>query len=487
LRGDVTIESIDGEEDMLLTISTTKTPATDLGYLLHKNPARVHDFNLSFGRATVFYPEATSERCTVCLLVEVDPIGLVRRKSGPVGDAGMLAQYVNDRPYVASSFLSVAISEVFGTALGGRSKDRQELAEQKLPFEVSLPVLPSRAGEGFIRALFEPLGYVVSLQRLPLDVSFPEWGASRYYSVTLIGQQRLQDLLSHINVLIPVLDDEKHYWVGDDEVEKLLRRGGEWLPVHPAKEQIARRYLKHRKSLAQQAIERLATDTDDDDADDSVSAAGAKAPGREEALESRISLNTQRLTRVAEVVQQSGTKSVVDLGCGEGKLLRELMGLRQLERIVGMDVSVRSLEFAHERLRLEQLGPTARERIQLIHGSLMYRDRRLQGFEIATVIEVVEHLDAARLQAFERVLFGEARPKSVVLTTPNAEYNVKFETLPAGQFRHPDHRFEWTRVQFQGWAQGIAERFGYVVRFDGIGENDAALGAPTQMAVFEVR
>ena len=469
---------------MLLTVSTTHAPATDLGYLLHKNPERVHNFNLSFGRATVFYPEASAERCTVCLLLELDPIGLVRRKSGPAGDAGMLAQYVNDRPYVASSFLSVAISEVFGTALSGRSKDRPELATQTLPFEVSLPVLPSRAGEGLIRALFEPLGYVVSLQRLALDPNFPEWGASRYYSVTLSGQQRLQNLLSHINVLVPVLDDEKHYWVGDDEVEKLLRRGGDWLPAHPAKEQIARRYLKHRKSLAEQAIERLATDAD---ADENDVGSTAKPPGREEALESRISLNAQRLSHVTEVVRQSGAKSIIDLGCGEGKLLRELMALQQFERIVGMDVSVRSLEFAHERLRLEQLGPTARDRIQLIHGSLMYRDRRLQGFDVATVIEVVEHLDAARLQAFERVLFGEARPKAVVLTTPNAEYNVKFESLPAGQFRHPDHRFEWTRAEFRVWAEGIAGRFGYAVRFDEIGESDPTLGAPTQTALFELR
>jgi 3' terminal RNA ribose 2'-O-methyltransferase Hen1 len=470
---------------MLLTLTTTHRPATDLGFLLHKNPGRVHDFNLSFGRATVFYPEASPERCTVCLLLEVDPIGLVRRKSGPAGDAGMLAQYVNDRPYVASSFLSVAISEVFGTALGGRSKDRQELAGQKLPFEVSLPVLPSRAGEGLIRALFEPLGYTVSVQRLALDPNFPEWGASRYYSVTLSGQQRLQDLLSHINVLVPVLDDEKHYWVGDDEVEKLLRRGGDWLPVHPAKEQIARRYLKHRKSLAEQAIERLATDVESDD--EGSAGPDAKPPGREEALESRISLNAQRLTRVTELVQQSGAKSVVDLGCGEGKLLRELMALRSLERIVGMDVSLRSLEFARERLRLDQLSPSVRDRIQLIHGSLMYRDCRLQGFDLATVIEVVEHLDAARLRAFERVVFGEARLKAVVITTPNCEYNVKFESLPAGQFRHPDHRFEWTRAEFQSWAQGLAEKFSYTVRFDGIGESDAALGSPTQMAVFDVR
>jgi 3' terminal RNA ribose 2'-O-methyltransferase Hen1 len=291
--------------------------------------------------------------------------------------------------------------------------------------------------------------------------------------------------LSHINVLVPVLDDEKHYWVGDDEVEKLLRRGGDWLPVHPAKEQIARRYLKHRKSLAEQAIERLATDGDSDD--EGEAGPDAKPPGREEALESRISLNAQRLTRVTEVVQQSGAKSVVDLGCGEGKLLRELMALRSLERIVGMDVSLRSLEFARERLRLDQLSPSVRYRVQLIHGSLMYRDRRLQGLDLATVIEVVEHLDAARLRAFERVVFGEARPKAVVVTTPNSEYNVKFESLPAGQFRHPDHRFEWTRAEFQSWAQGLGESFGYAVRFDGIGESDATLGAPTQMAVFDVR
>jgi 3' terminal RNA ribose 2'-O-methyltransferase Hen1 len=346
--------------------------------------------------------------------------------------------------------------------------------------------LPSRGGERLIRDLFEPLGYEASIERLALDPKFPEWGPSRYYSVLLTGNQRLQDLLSHINVLIPVLDDEKHYWVGDDEVDKLLRRGGEWLPVHPAKEQIARRYLKHRKSLALQAIERLATDADADADGDEEVAPATKAPGREEALESKISLNTQRISHICDAVRAAGAKSVVDLGCGEGKLLRELVKQRQLERIVGMDVSIRSLETAHERLRLEQLAPTFRERIQLIHGSLMYRDRRLQGFDLATVIEVIEHLDTARFRAFERVLFEQARPETVLVTTPNAEYNVKFESLPAGQFRHPDHRFEWTRTEFESWAAGIAVRFGYAVRFGGVGLADAVLGAPTQMATFEM-
>jgi 3' terminal RNA ribose 2'-O-methyltransferase Hen1 len=187
---------------MLLTITTTCRPATDLGFLLHKNPGRVHDFDLSFGRAHVFYPEASDARCTVCLLLEVDPVGMVRRQSGPGGDGGVFNQYVNDRPYVASSFLSVAIAEVFGTALSGRSKDRPELAAQPLPFEVTLPVLPSRAGEPLIRELFEPLGYSLTIDRLPLDPQFPEWGASRYFSVALTGKQRLQHLLNHLTVLV---------------------------------------------------------------------------------------------------------------------------------------------------------------------------------------------------------------------------------------------------------------------------------------------
>ena len=470
---------------MLLTITTKTAPATDLGYLLHQNPARVQGFDLSFGLATVFYPEATADRCTVCLLLEVDPIGLVRRKSGPAGDGGMLTQYVNDRPYVASSFLSVAISEVFGTALGGRSKDRPELAAKPLPLEARIAVLPSRGGERRIRDLFEPLGYQVAAERLALDSKFPEWGPSRYYRVSLAGTQRLQDLLCHLNVLIPVLDDEKHYWVGDDEVDKLLRRGGDWLPVHPAKEQIARRYLKHRKSLALQAIERLAVDTEEESGEGSTS--DSRPPGREEALESRISLNSLRLTQVAETVRATGAKSVVDLGCGEGKLLRELAKQRELDRIVGMDVAFRSLEFARDKLHLDQLAPAFRDRIQLIHGSLMYCDRRLRDFDAATVVEVIEHLDAGRLRAFERVLFEQARPKTIVVTTPNAEFNVKFESLPAGQFRHPDHRFEWTRSEFGFWAGGIADRFGYKVRFEGVGEADPELGAPTQMAVFEMR
>jgi 3' terminal RNA ribose 2'-O-methyltransferase Hen1 len=467
---------------MLLTITTTAAPATDLGYLLAKNPARLHTFDLAFGKAHVFYPEATPERCTAALMLEVDPVGLVRGRQDPAGEGGALEQYVNDRPYVASSFLSVAIARVLGSALGGRSKDRPELAQRAISLEAHVSVLPCRGGEDFLRRLFEPLGYEVTANQHPLDETNPDWGSSRYFTVTLRATKRLADLLTHLYVLVPVLDDDKHYWVSNDEVEKLLRHGAGWLEAHPEREAIARRYLKHQKSLARAALERLVIEEDPAEA--------AEQPVRveqEAELERPLSLDEQRRASVVGALKESGATRVLDLGCGEGKLLKALLADKQFAEIVGMDVSLRSLDIAEEKLGLGvggRLPDKQRERIHLVHGSLLYRDQRLAGFDAAAVVEVVEHLDEPRLAAFERALFEFARPGTVVLTTPNAEYNVKFAGLPAGKFRHKDHRFEWTRAQFQAWAKGVASRFGYVARFAPVGPVDEQLGAPTQMAVF---
>src|SRR5678816_2292487 len=464
---------------MLLTITSTATPATDLGYLLHKNPAKLQSFPLSFGEAHVFYPEASDERCTAALLLDVDPVGLVRNRRGPSGEGGTLDQYVNDRPYVASSFLSVAIARVLASALSGKSKGRPELTEVPLPLEARLSVLPCRGGEAFLRRLFEPLGYTVTTQLHELDGKFPEWGSSPYYTVTLSAVTRLKDLLTHIYVLIPVLDNEKHYWVGDDEVEKLLRHGSGWLSSHPEKEQITNRYLKHRRDLAREALARL-VDEESPNPDQLERVRNTE----EEQIERPLNLNEQRMNAVVAALKSCDAKRVVDLGCGEGKLLRTLLDDRTFDQIVGVDVSHRALEIATERLHLDRLPTRQRERINLIQGSLMYRDKRLSGFDAATVIEVIEHLDQARLTAFQRVLFEFAKPKAIVITTPNVEYNVKFETLPAGKMRHKDHRFEWTRPQFQSWAQAQADQYGYNVRFLPVGVDDELVGAPTQMAIF---
>ena len=465
---------------MLLTLTTTHKPATDLGYLLHKNPSKLHSLELSFGKAHVFYPEATEERCTAALLLDVDPVGLVRGK-GTRHEGGTLDQYVNDRPYVLSSFLSVAMGRAFGTAMSGRSKGKQELVDQAIPLSAKLTVISCRPGEGLIRELFEPLGYAVTAERHPLDEKFQEWGKGPYYTVTLTGNVRLRDLLNHLYVLVPVLDAEKHYWVGNAEVEKLLRKGGGWLAAHPHKETIVKRYLPRQRGLAREALARL-VEADNLDPDEKE-----EAHAQEEAkMEEPIRLWQQRMGAVVAVLRSEGSKRVLDLGCGEGKLLRSLLEEKMFTEIVGMDVSYRSLEVASQRLKLDRMPTKQKERLKLMHGSLMYRDKRLAGYDAATVVEVIEHLDAPRLAAFERVLFESARPKTVIVTTPNAEYNVKFETLPAGQFRHKDHRFEWTRGEFQKWSSGIAERFGYAVRFLPVGEEDPQVGAPTQMGVFSL-
>src|SRR5882724_1387507 len=512
---------------MLLTLTTTHNPATDLGYLLRKNPARSQSFSLSFGKAHVFYPEATAERCTVALLVEVDPVGLVRNRRGPSGEGGALEQYVNDRPYAASSFLSVAIAEVFGSALSGKSKERPELTDTPLPLCVTFSALPCRGNLGsatvpvapvgvpptgsaapeILRRLFGPLGYKVSAHRLPLDENFPHWGESAYHRVELEARLPLQKLLSHLYVLVPVLDNDKHYWVGDDEVEKLLRHGEGWLASHPEREAITRRYLKHQRGLVDDALARLVDESQPD-----PDTAAATRDAEEAALEANVgqasslspsiqtlrpdkgdrqdacpTLNEQRLGSVLAALKASGATRVLDLGCGEGRLLQALLKEKQFAEVVGMDVSHRALEIAHDRLQYDRLPPVQKERLRLLHGSLIYRDQRLVGFDAAAVVEVIEHLDAARLAAFERVLFECAKPKNIVITTPNREYNVKWETLPAGKFRHRDHRFEWTRAEFQAWANRIAARFGYNVRFLPVGPEDSTVGSPTQMGKFETK
>ena len=464
---------------MLLSISTTHHPATDLGFLLHKNPGRFQSFKLPFGRADVFYPEATHDRCTAALLLDIDPIGLVRGKPGAPTGGGWLEQYVNDRPYVASSHLSVAIASVFRSAMAGSSKDRPALAEEAIPLEARIETVPSPEGSDFIRRLFEPLGYQVEVQGRPLDERSPEWGASPYFAVRLTADLRLRDLLTHLYVLLPVLDDDKHYWVGDDEVDKLLRHGEGWLDGHPERNLIARRYLKHQRNLWRQALAQL-LDAGRVDPGDTTTQYGQE----EEQLEAPLRLSEQRVQAVLKTLRELGATRVLDLGCGEGKLIGELVKDPGYSLVTGFDASHRALERARERLRLDTMPDRQRQRVNLLHGSLTYRDKRLSGFDAAVAMEVIEHIDLPRLDAFEEVVFGSAKPGAVLVTTPNAEYNVLFEGLPDGEFRHRDHRFEWTREQFQTWARRVAARRGYEVGFESIGPDDSACGAPTQLGVF---
>jgi 3' terminal RNA ribose 2'-O-methyltransferase Hen1 len=464
---------------MLLTITTTYRPASDLSYLLHKHPDKVQEVEFSAGKAHLFYPTVSEEQCTIALLLDIDPIGLVRRNSGPGGaNEFALEQYVNDRPYVASSFLSAALIKAFSTALNGRCKDKPELVETPMPFEVSIPVLPVRGGEELLRQLFEPLGYTLTLEHHPLDPKFPMWGESRYFSVHLHNTLPLHQLLSHLYILLPVCDNDKHYWVGEHEVEKLLEKGKDWLPSHPARELITMRYLKHRRALASQALEVLLgeeAETEDD----------PETPAPDNAADQpKIRAHDLRLQLVRDELLSSGASSIVDLGCGEGKLLQLLQPEKQFSRILGMDVSFRSLEIAKDKLKMHRMTPAQQQRLSLIQGSLTYRDRRIEGFDAAALVEVIEHLDKPRLAALGKNVFRFARPTTVVITTPNAEYNRLFPDHVEGRLRHSDHRFEWTRAEFETWGTTIAAEHGYTVRFKPVGEVHREAGALSQMAIF---
>ena len=306
-------------------------------------------------------------------------------------------------------------------------------------------MLPCRGEREKLDGVFEPLGYKVSYETFVTDEIFPDWGESEYVNLTISGKVRLRDLLKHLYVLLPVFDRQKHYWVGEDEVEKLLRLGEDWLPKHPEKAYIAGRYLKRRGYLVNMAFERLAAAN----ANDRDSIAGSDEDEQDDKPDKKPGLNVQRLSEVVAALKSCGAKRVIDIGCGEGRLIELLTKDGQFTNITGVDVSHAALDRASERLRLEYAGDAMRDRVQLIQGSLTYKDARFAGYDAACVVEVIEHLDIPRLAAFERVLFEFAKPPMVVITTPNKEYNKRYGLPYEDGFRHDDHRFEWTRSEFQ--------------------------------------
>lgn len=458
---------------MLLTISTTRKPASDLSFLLHKHPDKVQQVEISAGIAHLFYPEASDEKCSIALLLDIDSVGLVRKKSE---NDFALQQYVNDRPYVASSLMSAAIAKAFSTAMSGRCQLKPELVSIPFPVEIALSGLPVSGGEELLRSLFEPLGYSVIASRYPVDPKFPEWGESRYFSVQLTNTVTIQQMLTHLYLLIPVCDNEQHYFVGQNDVDKLMEKGKDWLSAHPARELITKRYLKYRTSLANEALSMLLKEEDEVEGAEEITEELVNAP--------KVRAHDQRLQAVCDELLLTGTHSVADLGCGEGKLLKLLMEQKQFKKVLGMDVSHRSLNIAKDKLNLERMPERQRDRLALMQGSLLYRDKRLEGYEAAALVEVIEHLDEPRLASMEKVIFGYTKPLYVIITTPNKEYNVLFESMEEGKMRHTDHRFEWTRQEFADWGNRVASEHGYNVSFKAVGEEAPEVGAITQMAIF---
>lgn len=458
---------------MLLTITYEGENTRNLGYLLHKNPDRAQQFELSCGKAYVFYPEADEHRTTAALLLDIDPIDLARGKVG--SREGGLFDYVNDRPYASTSFMSTAIARIFGTAMSGRCDNLPELAKTPLQLTATLSALKDYGNDELAKELFEPLGYTVKTERTELDEKFTQWGSSPYINLTISGKVRLCELLNHLYVLIPVFDRQKHYYISEDEIEKLLSHGEGWLSTHPYKEKITQRYFSKRKGYARKALDILLGDEEIIENSDEESS---------EKEEKRTPLNTQRMETVKNAVLTSGAESVIDMGCGEGRLTSLLLCERQIKRITACDVSVSVLERAAQRLNLDRMNEFKKRKLTLMQASLTYKDNRFEGFDCACAVEVIEHIEPMRIPAFERVIFEFASPKTVIITTPNREYNANYEHMPENDLRHGDHRFEWTRSEFKKWTEHVCEKFGYTCEISGIGDPDEKFGSSTQMGVF---
>jgi 3' terminal RNA ribose 2'-O-methyltransferase Hen1 len=278
-------------------------------------------------------------------------------------------------------------------------------------------------------------------------------------------------------------------------VDKLIRAGQGWLAAHPEKELITRRYLAHRHQLTQSALARLAESDDiaEEDLDNATEAAvdliladTARPAERSGGSGSRATQSLHQLRRgaVLDAIRAAGARRVGDLGCGEGVLVSDLLADRSIDHVTATDVSARALQHAARRLRLDQMTPTQRARVEVFQSSLTYADDRLKNLDAVVLMEVIEHVDPPRLGALERNVFAHAAPSTVIVTTPNVEYNVRFETLPAGASRHRDHRFEWTRAQFRAWASAAGDSYGYQVRYLPVGPDDPEVGPPTQLALF---
>ena len=429
---------------------------------------------MSYGKAYVFYPEVSDECTTMALLLDIDPIDLARGKLG--SNEGGLFDYVNDRPYTSTSFMSTAIARIFSSAMNGRCDKKQSLADTPLNLTAKLFSLKDGGYNELAKQLFEPLGYEVSIEQYLLDDKFQEWGNSPYINLTISNTIKLCDLLNHIYVLIPVFDKQKHYYIESSEINKLLTHGQGWLENHPYKEKIVNRYFSIKKDYAKTVLENfLSNESKEEDINSNEIS---------EETTKKTSLNNLRLQKVKDVVLSSGASSVIDLGCGEGKLTELLLKEPQIKKITACDVSISSLEKAAKRLHIDNMPSYKKDKLTLMQASLTYKDTRFEGFDCACIVEVIEHIDATRIPSFERIIFEFAAPKTVIITTPNKNYNVNYKTLCADKLRHNDHRFEWSKEEFENWANNICKKFSYTVELCGIGEEDEQQQTATQMGVF---
>jgi 3' terminal RNA ribose 2'-O-methyltransferase Hen1 len=444
---------------MQLTIKATGNNAEVISYLLAKNPNNLYERRNNGHFVRMFYNKFSHEEVEVTLFVTPDPIGLARNSS----ETYDITSYINDREFVVSSIFCSFIRSSLGTALNGKPKEEYAAwVDHAFNIEFSFGPVASDLSDQQIIELFNPLGYEVKISYGEANYQMDIKNKSTARFIVLKGLTTLQNGLRQLFVLIPVLDNYKHYYIDEKEIEKIERYGEGWLDTHPQRETIFRRALRFKELY--RSVEK---DT------------GTNQKGK--VLENKVRLNDLRYEKIVDCINNLNNKeSIVDFGSGEGKLSVRLGFVKGVREILAVEPSEYATLKAIKRFeelkdKEDFIQPTP------IMGSLFYYDERLKSKDIMVLCEVIEHIDEYRLPKIMATIFREYKPKTLIITTPNKEYNQVYDM--GKEYRHPDHRFEWTREEFHEWCIG-QNPGNYELTFDGIGEEHQSFGFPTQLCLF---
>ncbi|MEK4148209.1 3' terminal RNA ribose 2'-O-methyltransferase Hen1 [Robertmurraya sp. FSL W8-0741] len=448
---------------MQLTIRASGQDVQVLSYLLAKNPNHLYERQVNNHFVRMFFSKFSKEEVEVTFFVTPDPIELSRNNS----ERYEITSYINDREFVVSSIFCTFLRSALATALNGKPHEEYEhWVNHRFNLQFSFGPLSSQLSDNDIIELFAPMGYKTTISAGEIDyhMNFKTKSSARY--ITVEGLTTLQMGLRQLFVLIPVLDNYKHYYIDDKEIEKLERYGEGWLDAHPQREFILRQALRFKDlySLVEKQTEKGSNNQDNND-------------------EIRtMRLNDLRYEKIIDSIRQIPFKdSIVDFGSGEGKLSVQLGFIEGVKEILAVEpsesASIKALKRYEKMARKENfLMP------EQIIGSLFYFDERLKNKDIVILCEVIEHIDKHRLPKIMKTILNDYKPKVVMITTPNQEYNKVYKMNE--EYRHPDHRFEWTRDEFREWCEIQNGKNDYELTFDGIGEEHELYGTPTQMCLF---
>ncbi|WP_407270561.1 3' terminal RNA ribose 2'-O-methyltransferase Hen1 [Radiobacillus sp. PE A8.2] len=441
---------------MQLTIHATGENVQVLSFLLAKNPTNLYERESKGHLVRMFYSKFMPSEVEATIFVTPDSIELVKNNN----NAYDITHYINDREFAVSSIFTSLIRSALATALNGNTKEEyQAWVKHCFPFTFGFGPVSTDLSDEQITNLFEPLGYEIDIEKRELDYDFSLKTTNHVRYINIHGTTTLQTGLRQLFVLIPVLDNYKHYYIDEKEIDKLQRYGEGWLDQHPSKDMIIRRALRFKELYSQ--------------LEDKV---------EQQETTPKVRLNELRYQKIAETVQQlTDRKSIVDFGSGEGKLAYKLGFVSGVEEILAVEPSetatTRAIaRFEHGESEVGFVSPTP------VWGSLYYFDQRLVNKDVIILCEVIEHIDEYRLPKIIQTILQKYQPRALIITTPNSEYNNVYELDQA--YRHSDHRFEWTRNQFQACCTAATEQHPYRLHFDGIGEEHPSFGQPTQMCTF---